>query len=493
MPPPQFTPVRPVPSSQSAPTDHAHSELLESIKCFMADQEKLHIARYEEMERLNKERYEEMERLNKERHDAIMAANSESEFLNRERNVALMEKLDVLIDILRPVHAHFSGCEDPQDTPSNAHANFEDRFTTPQGEHNIDSAPKVTNMAAQPSRDAITTPSHSPAHTYETPPSIIYEGVGNEEPGDEVEQVVRDGRPLRLRKRARNLLSPFISWPKKRRYSKLEPPTFNPFRLPIEEDVQAFYRWYNGDTCGRPVIRCGLLFRERSFFETLLAKQQHIDSEHVDEITYIFRKRMDKFQDIFPQDRCILTDEFGKYVRELYCKSRETSTVVYKKSPQLMSFVDAIRPIRGRAWSKVNYFYVPWNNNNKHWMALVVDIRMWTIWIYNSNPDYWISIEAMERSVQPLAEYFPLLLRDSGHFNEFRAQCKYFMKIEVAPTNTVPQSNRMGDCGIFMLKTIEMHIAGKCNESARTLLNDDNIDTFRQAYAVQLYVGSADP
>ena len=82
----------------------------------MADQEKLHIARYEEMERLNKERYEEMERLNKERHDAIMAANSKSEFLNRERNVALMEKLDVLIDILRPVHAHFSGCEDPQVT-----------------------------------------------------------------------------------------------------------------------------------------------------------------------------------------------------------------------------------------------------------------------------------------------------------------------------------------------------------------------------------------
>ena len=97
-------------------------------------------------------------------------------------------------------------------------------------------------MVAQPSRDTITTPSHSPAHTYETPPSIIYEGVGNEEPSDEVEQVVRDGRPLRLRKCARNLLSPFISWPKKRRYSKLEPPTFDPFRLPIEEDVQAFYR-----------------------------------------------------------------------------------------------------------------------------------------------------------------------------------------------------------------------------------------------------------
>ena len=60
-------------------------------------------------------------------------------------------------------------------------------------------------------------------------------------------------------------------------------------------------------------------------------------------------------------------------------------------------------------------------------------------------------------------------------------------------TNIVNLVFHRGDCGIFMLKTIEMHIAGKCNESARTLLNEDNIDTFRQAYAVQLYVGSAEP
>ncbi|KAF4369408.1 hypothetical protein G4B88_029464 [Cannabis sativa] len=63
----------------------------------------------------------------------------------------------------------------------------------------------------------------------------------------------------------------------------------------------------------------------------------------------------------------------------------------------------------------------------------------------------------------------------------------------VAPANTVPLNKRTGDCGVFMLKTMEMHIAGKCNESATMLLNDDNIDTYRKAYAVQLYVGSADP
>ncbi|KAF4355547.1 hypothetical protein F8388_003128 [Cannabis sativa] len=71
-------------------------------------------------------------------------------------------------------------------------------------------------------------------------------------------------------------------------------------------------------------------------------------------------------------------------------------------------------------------------------------------------------------------------------------ECSDLMSIKVAPAYTVPLNKRTG-CGIFMLKTMEMHIDGKCNESATMLLNDDNIDTFRKAYAVQLYVGSANP
>ncbi|KAF4381258.1 hypothetical protein G4B88_009586 [Cannabis sativa] len=78
------------------------------------------------------------------------------------------------------------------------------------------------------------------------------------------------------------------------------------------------------------------------------------------------------------------------------------------------------------------------------------------------------------------------------HIGSLHHQCNDLMSIKVAPANIVPLNKRT-DCGIFMLKTMEMHIAGKCNKSATMLLNDDNIDTFRKAYAVQLYVGSADP
>ncbi|XP_062087079.1 uncharacterized protein LOC133793840 [Humulus lupulus] len=203
-------------------------------------------------------------------------------------------------------------------------------------------------------------------NSYETPPSIIYEGITNEEPGDEVEQIVRDGRTLRLRKRAPSLKSPFTPWPRKRRYSKLEPPIFDPFRQPIEDDVQAFFRWYNGDTGGTSYIRCGQMSHDRRFFEILLAKQRYIDSEHVDEITYLFRKRMDKFHNIFPKDICILTDEFGQHVRALYHASRQENSNVCKKTPELMLFVDGIRPVRARVWSDVNYFYVPWNDGEQH-------------------------------------------------------------------------------------------------------------------------------
>ena len=49
-----------------------------------------------------------------------------------------------------------------------------------------------------------------------------------------------------------------------------------------------------------------------------------------------------------------------------------------------------------------------------------------------------------------------------------------------------------GDCGVYMLKTLEMHIAGMCDNGARSLLQDNIIDSVRQSYAVQLYVGSAE-
>ncbi|KAF4391010.1 hypothetical protein F8388_024842 [Cannabis sativa] len=220
-------------------------------------------------------------------------------------------------------------------------------------------------------------------------------------PGEEVEQIVRDGRPLRLRKRVASLKSPFTLWPRKHRYSKLEPPTFDPFRQSIEEDVQAFFKW----------------------------------------------KRMDKFHNIFPKDICILTYEFGQRVRDLYKESREENNNVCKTNEELMMFVK----------------------------------------------DHWISIEAMKKFVEPLAAYFPFLLKNSCHIGSLHHQCSDLMSIKVALANIVPLNKRTRDCGIFMLKTMEMHIAGKSNESATMLLNDNNIDTFRKAYAVQLSVGSADP
>ncbi|XP_060975082.1 uncharacterized protein LOC133039951 [Cannabis sativa] len=201
---------------------------------------------------------------------------------------------------------------------------------------------------------------------------------------------------------------------------------------------------------------------------------------------------MDKFHNVFPKDICILTDEFGQRVRALYKESREENNNVCKTNEELMMFGEGTRPIRGRIWSDVNYFYVPWNDD-KHWMLVVVDRHSWTILIYDSIPDHWISIEAMKKSVEPLAAYFPFLLKNSCHIGSLHHQCSDLMSIKVAPANTVPLNKRTGDCGIFMLKTMEMHIAGKCNESATMLLNDDNIDTYRKAYAVQLYVGSADP
>lgn len=66
------------------------------------------------------------------------------------------------------------------------------------------------------------------------------------------------GRPLRVRKRATALKSPWIEWPKKVQHFRSAPPRFNPFRSLNNDDVLAFSKWYHGETNGRETIRCGL-------------------------------------------------------------------------------------------------------------------------------------------------------------------------------------------------------------------------------------------
>jgi len=111
---------------------------------------------------------------------------------------------------------------------------------------------------------------------YMTPPTPIHEGVSYVELGDEI---VKYGQQLKRKKRSQALIAPFLEWPKRVKFTRSEHLTFDPFRHPCENDQQAFWRWFKGETKGSLTIRCGLALQNRQFFEIMLRKGAYINSE----------------------------------------------------------------------------------------------------------------------------------------------------------------------------------------------------------------------
>ncbi|XP_024018518.1 uncharacterized protein LOC21410946 [Morus notabilis] len=112
--------------------------------------------------------------------------------------------------------------------------------------------------------------------SYVTPPTPIHKGVSYVKNGDEFEN---HGRQLRRKKRSQALLSPYLEWPKRARFTRSKRHTFEPFRQPYEKDKQAFWKWFNSDTKNRSTIRCGLAMQNRHFFEIMLHNSAFLNSE----------------------------------------------------------------------------------------------------------------------------------------------------------------------------------------------------------------------
>ncbi|PON75935.1 hypothetical protein PanWU01x14_038860 [Parasponia andersonii] len=63
----------------------------------------------------------------------------------------------------------------------------------------------------------------------------------------------------------------------------------------------------------------------------------------MDEMIYLFRKRVDKLLDIFLQDIYILSDKFGQAVRGLYVQYKQLKSNVYSFSEELPEYTTEVR------------------------------------------------------------------------------------------------------------------------------------------------------
>ena len=88
--------------------------------------------------------------------------------------------------------------------------------------------------------------------------------------------------------------------------------------------------------------------------------------QYTDKIFYHFKKRSDKYRDIFPQDVAILSDLFAQQLMGNFLQYKKGGLEKFELDADLLEFVKGRKLQRSRPWKKFKVLYVPLNVKGCH-------------------------------------------------------------------------------------------------------------------------------
>lgn len=121
--------------------------------------------------------------------------------------------------------------------------------------------------------------------------------------------------------------------------------------------------------------------------------------------------------------------------------------------------------------------------NNRHWVGLVINLKLWSIEVL----DPCISLYAdrkVEEFMLPVTRCLPHLIQAycPPELSEKRSLDPFvWRRIEGIYVN-----ERSGDCGPVTMKFIEMHAYGNHDDGMENI-TDDLVDHFRKQYSMDIY------
>ncbi|KAL5559917.1 hypothetical protein UlMin_036128 [Ulmus minor] len=153
-----------------------------------------------------------------------------------------------------------------------------------------------------------------------------------------------------------------------------------------------------------------------------------------------------------------------------------------------MQYCRGKKPIRGTSWMDVEMLLVPLNITNTHWVAMVIDIPSWYIYVLDSDPTANTS-EKMKTIVEPFVHLVPMILKQSGMFGHLLKVREEVSFQYSRPSEGVPMQVTSGECGVFTYKFLEMYMM-KCK---LTQFSDDHCYSVRKRLASEIFASDMDP
>ncbi|POO01903.1 Ulp1 protease family, C-terminal catalytic domain containing protein [Trema orientale] len=223
--------------------------------------------------------------------------------------------------------------------------------------------------------------------------------------------------------------------------------------------------------------------KQKDWFFSLNETGQWLNSTHIDVALHFVRMKKKDHPDVF-KPRCTTADWlFQVILNARYPQfKKDPEKFLWDKEVYIQKTLRGIEPRHSLPWVDVDTIFIPLNIVRKHWVLLVLDLKRWTLCVYDSYRAAKHDKEAM-LACRPIAEMVPWILKSVGFFGARKDIKEATSPLDVELVDGVPQQDNGGDCGMFMLKFIEFMMQ---NTSLNTC-TQDKMPFFRNMMATELY------
>ncbi|CAA3019821.1 sentrin-specific protease 1-like [Olea europaea subsp. europaea] len=303
---------------------------------------------------------------------------------------------------------------------------------------------------------------------------------------DESDKSSQIGRGMRIKKRSLVLESPFTNPEKRRKLRNVN--AFDPFRELDPAKADDLQNWLVNAPDSEHVDIM-MFTKPKSFFLEIQKQFGWLDSDHIDIALLLMRARMHTYPTVFPQDcailDCAFTNMCTKRFEDFELHKKEKNPVEdFKWMKNMTRYIYGKNPEWSKRWDSCTSLYIPCNVEMKHWIALKVDFAERTIYVYDSMKSL-TRFGKLQKIMHPIVKVIPRMMKESLLFGENYPHKQFLWRRHA----DVPQQNNAGDCGMYVIKFIELLSAGLDVK----LISDTMIDSWRKKLAAEIFAMHFDP
>ncbi|XP_020883112.1 uncharacterized protein LOC110228964 [Arabidopsis lyrata subsp. lyrata] len=161
----------------------------------------------------------------------------------------------------------------------------------------------------------------------------------------------------------------------------------------------------------------------------------------------------------------VLDTKFVSQLCRLYPKYLKSPSPLEFQFPSVLIDIVSAAGVEDRAqlYSEVDYLYLPFNFEKKHWVALVVDLNCRKITVLDCNV-HLRTDKTIKLDVQPLADMLPVLFKQAAANPEMSQLLTSPFTIE--RSLCIPQVASSVDSGLMSIFLIHAHATGGMEQCA---------------------------